>query len=67
MKFQSFMNKRVKKMDWVDIAMIKWSCIAFGVLLVILFPVILDVNMYYFVAITVVLAVRPLYNFYLKK
>ncbi len=67
MGFKSFMDSKVKKMDWLDVGMVKWSCIAFGVLLVMLFPALLDINIYYVLALAVVLAIRPAYRVYFKK
>ncbi len=61
------MDSKVKKMDWIDVGLVKWSCIAFGLLLAMLFPVLLNINIYYIIVIVVILAVRPMYNVYFKK
>jgi len=62
-----FIKSKVKQLDWVDIGLIKWSCIAFGILIAMLFPEILDINIWLIVAIIVVLALRPTYRVYIKK
>lgn len=67
MSISSFLNSKIKKMDWLDIGLVKWSCIAFGVLLVILFPSLLEINVWLVVAVVVILALRPFYRVYLKK
>jgi len=67
MSISSFLDSKIKKMDWLDIGLVKWSCIAFGVLLVILFPGLLEINAWLVVAVVVILALRPFYRVYLKK
>jgi len=67
MSISSFLDSKIKKMDWLDIGLVKWSCIAFGVLLVILFPGLLEINAWLVVAVVIILAIRPFYRVYLKK
>ncbi len=67
MNIPSFLDSKIKKMDWLDISLVKWSCVAFGVLLVILFPDLLEINAWLVVAVVVILALRPFYRVYLKK
>ena len=62
-----FIKSKVKQLDWVDIGLIKWSCIAFGILIAMLFPEILSINIWLIVAIIIVLALRPTYRVYIKK
>jgi len=62
-----FIKSKVKQLDWIDIGLIKWSCIAFGILIAMLFPEILSINICLIVAIIVVLALRPTYRAYIKK
>ena len=62
-----FIKSKVKQLDWIDIGLIKWSCIAFGILIAMLFPEILDINIWLIVAIIVVLTLRPTYRVYIKK
>jgi hypothetical protein len=67
MSFKSFMDSKVKNMDWMDIALIKWSCIAFGVLLVIIFPELIYIDIYWVIAVVLILGIRPIYRAYFKK
>jgi len=62
-----FIKSKVKQLDWIDIGLIKWSCIAFGILIAMLFPEILSINIWLIVAIIIVLALRPTYRVYIKK
>ncbi len=66
MSFKSFFDKKVQKMDWLDIGLIKWSCIAFGIILAILIPVLTEISIWWFVALVIILGARPFYSVYLK-
>ncbi|MFA6336760.1 MAG: hypothetical protein WCX23_02160 [Candidatus Paceibacterota bacterium] len=57
---------KIRKMDWLDMAMVKWSCVLFGILLAIIFPELLSINVWWMAALFAVLLVRPLYRIYLK-
>jgi len=61
------MRSKTKKLDVWDMALIKWSCIAFGVLLVIIFPVLTTINIWWLIVLVVILMVRPLYRTYFKE
>ncbi len=61
------MDSKVKKMDWLDVGLIKWSCIGFGLLLAILVPQLTEINIWWIVAIVIILAIRPGYRVYIKK
>ncbi len=67
MSFSSWAETKVRKMDFWDIGLVKWSCVAFGVALAILFPVLREVNVWYWVALVVLLGVRPVYRVYRRK
>lgn len=67
MKILSCMRSKTKKLDVWDMALIKWSCIAFGVLLVIIFPVLTTINIWWLIVLVVILMVRPLYRTYFKE
>ncbi len=66
MSFKSFFNAKVKKLDWLDVGLIKWSCIAFGVILVMLIPALTEISIWWFIAIAILLAIRPIYRVYIK-
>jgi len=67
MSFKSFLESKTDKLDYLDIGLIKWSCIAFGVLLAMLFPSLIEISIYWIVAIVLILGVRPMYRAYFKK
>ncbi len=64
MKLSSILDSKIKKMDWLDVGLIKWSCIAFGVMLVILFPGLSEINIWWVITVIIILALRPLYRVY---
>ena len=61
------MNERIKKMTVMDIGLVKMSVFFFTIILIKLFPQLLNIN--YTVLITLVIAcgVKPLYKFWIKK
>ncbi len=66
MNFKSFFDKKVQKMDWLDIALVKWSCIALGIMIAILIPALTEISIWWFVIIVIILGARPFYRAYLK-
>ena len=64
MTFISQLNERTKKLDWMDMALIKASCIAFGILLAILIPRLVEINILWIIVIWLIFATRPLYRFF---
>ena len=65
--FESWANAKVKKMDWMDIGLLKISCVIFGILLVAFFPVVLTVDIWLLIAAVVIFGFKPLYTVYGKK
>ncbi len=66
MNLKSFFEAKARKLDWIDIGLIKWSCIAFGIILAMLIPVLLEISIWWFVAISLLLAIRPFHRAYIK-
>ncbi len=64
MSFKSFLESKFNKLDYLDLGLIKWSCISFGVLLAILIPQLTEINVWWIVAIFVILGARPIYRAY---
>lgn len=62
MKFTTWADSMMKKMSWIDIAFVKLSSVAFGIILVILIPSLLGINVWLMVAIALILATRPVYT-----
>jgi hypothetical protein len=67
MNLKFYLDSKIKKMDWLDIGLIKFSCIAFGLLLAILIPKLTEISVWWFVALVIILAIRPGYRVYIKK
>ena len=66
MSFKSFLDAKIQKMDWLDVGLVKLSCIAFGILLAILIPGLVAINIWWFVAVVIILGIRPFYRVYLR-
>ena len=64
MNFISWLDEKTKKLDWIDTALTKISCFAFGILLVVLIPKIIEINVLWIIAVWILFAVRPLYRFF---
>jgi hypothetical protein len=67
MKFISWINIKMGKMDAWDMALVKWSCVLFGVLLVILIPSLGKINFWWLVLVIIIMVARPFYRILLKK
>ncbi len=66
MSFKSFFDSKFQKMDWLDVGLVKWSCIAFGIMIAILIPTVIEINVWWFIGAFIILAIRPLYRVYLR-
>jgi hypothetical protein len=67
MKIIDDMNNRVKKLNIFDIKLIQ-GCAMFAVLIIVkLIPQIMTINIWWFVILLGISAIRPLYVFYIKK
>jgi hypothetical protein len=62
-----FFNERVKKLTIFDVKLVQIS--AMGVILIIvkLIPQIMTINISWFILLSVICAIRPMYAFYFKK
>lgn len=58
----NWINKKTKKMNYLDIGLIKISCIAFGITLTLIIPEIQNINVWWFIAIFVITAIKPIYT-----
>ena len=67
MKIIQDMNERVRKLNIFDIKLVQ-GCAMFVVLIIVkLIPQIMTINIWWFVVLLVICAIRPLYVFYIKK
>ena len=66
----TWLNKRLKKMDIWDVALIKWSSIVSILFIITIWPVAMtwvhSVNPWYFFVVFIILVARPFYKIYLK-
>lgn len=66
----SWLNKRLKKMDIWDVALIKWSSIVSLLFIITIWPTAMtwvhSVDPWYFFVVFIILVARPFYKIYLK-
>ena len=66
----SWFNYTVKKMDVLDVGLVKWTVLAFALFIIGIWPafteLILSVNPWCFFTAAVVFAIRPFYRMYIK-
>ena len=67
MCFKKIWEKFHSKADMWDYGLTKWSCVAFGVFLAALIPALLKLNMWWWLVIALVLALKPLHTAFFKK
>ena len=61
-----WLNKKVKRMDWIDIKMIKWSVFFMALLIAKIWPAILSLRWQWYLALTLLFMIRPIHRVYLK-
>jgi hypothetical protein len=61
------LEEKVKKMGVWDIGLLKLSVLLFTIILVKLFPQLLDISYTVLIALVIILVVRPVYTVWLKK
>ena len=67
MKLWEEMNRRIKKFGIIDEKLAQLAAIFFALIVVKFIPQIMDLNIWWFVGLLIVCAIKPLYVFYLKK
>ncbi|RPI06520.1 MAG: hypothetical protein EHM64_02575 [Ignavibacteriae bacterium] len=65
MKFIENMTNRAKKFSILDVKLAQWAAIFVTLIVVKLIPQILDINIWWFVALLAICAVKPLYVFWI--
>ena len=58
------LDKRVKNLDTLDIGLIKWSVLVGGIIIIKLFPQLIDINYLVLIVALIALAARPVYRFF---
>ena len=66
MCFVEFINKTAKKLDGMDIGLVKLSVFAIAFLIAKYYPQVLSLDWYWYAVVAVLAAARPLYRAYLK-
>lgn len=66
MGFNSYMNSRVQKLDWIDIGLVKLSVAIFGIIIAKLLPIVTTYDYLILIIIMVIIAIRPTYRTFKK-
>ena len=66
MKIIRFFNDRVRKLTIFDIKLAQGAAMAVMLVIVKLLPPIMNVSIWWFVALAIILGLRPTYQFYIK-
>ena len=61
------MDEKTKKMTVMDIGLIKMSVFFFTIIIVKLFPQLLNINYTILIVFVLVCGIKPLYKFWMKK
>ena len=67
MGFLENMNKRAKKFSILDVKLAQVAAMFVALIVVKLIPRIMDINIWWFVALLVIFAIKPFYMFWIKK
>lgn len=61
------LNERIKHLTVVDVGLTKLAAMVFGIIIVKLFPQLLDLSYVVLIVIVLILGAKPLYVFWFKK
>ena len=61
------LNDRIKKLDIIDLSLIKLSVFFATLIIVEFFPALLGIRIRYAILLTIIAAARPVYKFWIKK
>jgi len=67
MVFLEDMTRRVRRFDIIDVKLAQGAAMFFALIIAKLIPQIMSINVWWFVALLVICAVKPFYVFWLKK
>ena len=67
MGFWYSMNEKIKKMTVWDIGLVKWSVFFFTIIVVKLFPQLLNIGYPILTVLMLTCGAKPLYKFWIKK
>ncbi len=66
MQFFEWINKGIAELSWSDIALVKFSSIAFGLLLAALLPALTEIHFIWYLFAMLLLAVKPVYKMFVR-
>jgi hypothetical protein len=61
------MTKRVKKFDIIDVKLAQFAAMFLALIIAKLIPDIMDVNIWWFVVLLIICAIKPFYVFWFKE
>lgn len=67
MSLFKYMNERVQKLNILDVKLSQGAAMCLGLIIVKVFPQILRIDTGWFIALALLLAIKPLISFYGKK
>jgi hypothetical protein len=67
MCFIDFFNERVKKLTILDVKLVQASAMCVILIIAKVIPQIMTINIWWFIVLLILFAIRPMYVFYLKK
>ena len=67
MSITKFWNKKIKKLDWLDMGLIKIAGAAFILIIAKLWKPLLSLSWYWYGIIYLLLIIRPVHKAYFKK
>ena len=62
-----YFNNRIKKFTIFDVKLAQGASIFFALIVVKIFPEIMDLHIGWFIGLTILFALRPLYTLYIKQ
>ncbi len=66
MRFFRWMEEGTKRLGLWDVAFLKWSAVIFGLFLAKLFPILMEVNIWIYLGLSVLLWLKPGCAFFCK-
>ena len=67
MGFIGYFNERVKTLSIFDLKLVQGAMMCFTIIIVNVFPQILNIDIWWFVALFVLFIARPFYIFFIRK
>ncbi len=66
MSLASYTDEKLKKLSWIDMGLTKMACFAFGIILARLIPGLLEISIWWIIAVWLILAIKPVLKFFSK-